>query len=184
MKFIRLKYLKIIIPVVLIIGVTVGLLVWANAPNQGTISNASTVKSPTAYFDKTLDGTYMKFKYSSKYVAKDAGPGNGDLERYTLSANTRYDRRILASVADLPDGRLESNGAYIFRQKNSSLYSHRMVKVGSDIIDVAVNKDGTEQTAMIPRDKKAAIISFVSSNTSDDLTTEIDSLLNSFQWKK
>lgn len=183
MIFRCLKYLKFVIPVVLVTGMVVVFLAWSNAPNQGTIANASTAKAPAAYFDKTLDGTYMKFQHSSKYLLTSEIPSNGDLERYTLSADTRYDKRILISVTNLPDGRLDSNGAYIYRQSSKDVYGMRKLQIGSELYTVWVRNDGTEQTAMIPRGNKVAIISSVTANPKDDLNTEMDALLNSFRLK-
>lgn len=178
-----LKYFKFLIPAVLVTGLAVGFLVWSNAPNQGTIANASPTKAPTAYFNKTLNGERMQFQYSSKYSLKNEIPSNGDLERYTLSADTRYDKRILISATNLPDGRLESNGAYTYRQSSKTVYAMRKLQVGSEVYTVWERNDGTEQTAMIPRGDKVAIITSVTANPKDDLTTEMDALLNSFRLK-
>jgi hypothetical protein len=156
---------------------------WASTPKQGTITNTSSSRVQTTYYDKKLEGTYMSFQYSGKYIAKTETVTNGDLERYTLSADTHYDKRILASVADLPDGRLESNGAYIFRQKSPDSYIYRKMQVNSGMIGVWVKKDGTEQTAMIPRGNKVVVISLVTASTNDDLAKETDALLNTFRWK-
>lgn len=184
MKHPRLKYFKILIPALLLIGVMAWFLVSANMPNKGSISNPPSNKASNDYYDKILDGTHFKFQYSSRFLAKNETATNGDLERYVLIADTRYDKRILASVTGLPDGRLESNGGYIFRQSSSSIYSSRTIKVGSDTITIWVKKDGTEQTAIIPNGQKAAVISFVTINTNENLTNEIDTLLSTFRWKQ
>lgn len=179
------KSLKIVVPIVVVLAAIVWFVLWANAPKQGTITNGSSSnKGPTTYYDKKLDGTYMSFQYSGKYVAKTETPTNGDVERYTLSADTRYDKRISASVSDLPDGQLTSNGNYIFRQKSTTLYTNRKVQVAGSTADVWVKKDGTEQTAIFAHGAKAATISFVTANTNDDLTSEIDALLKTFSWKQ
>lgn len=184
MKSLRIKYFKKLIIASMLIGAVYGLLVWANMPKKGSILNApNSNRASNKYTDLTLDGTNFKFQYSSSFNLKQEVASNGDVERYTLIADTRYDKRILASVAELSDGRLESNGAYIFRQ-NSSNYSNRKVKAGSEMATVWVKKDGTEQTAIIHNGKQAALISFVTSNINDNLTKDIDTLLSTFQWKQ
>jgi hypothetical protein len=178
------KNIKLVICMVLIAGALAGLTLWARTPTEGKILTPPPIKGPTTYYDKTLDGTYISFKYSGKYLPKNEGPRDNDMERYTLSADTHYDKRVLVSVAGLPDGRLEeSNGSYIFRQKSTDLYGSRKVPVGNTTTDVWVKKDGTEQTTMIPHGDKVAIISFVTANPSDDLTGEMDALLKTFAWK-
>lgn len=183
MRFFRLKYLIIIIPVLAVVGTVIGFVVWSNVPRHGVISNAPPAKSPTAYFDKTVDGTYMKFQYNSKYVLKKEIPINGDLERYTMSAGTRYDKRLLAVVANLPDSKLETYGAYIYRKTRTDLYAARKLQSGDEVYTVWVRSDGTEQTAMIPQGNKVAVITYVTANPKDDLTSEMDAFLNSYEWK-
>lgn len=176
------KYLKIAVPVLFVAGVIVCVVLWARAPQEGRITKSAVTKGPTTYYDKKLEGTYISFQYSGKYIVRNETAKDNDVELYTLSANTRYDKRILVSVANLPDGRLESNGAYIFRKKSPTVYTIRTVQVGDTQVEVWVKSDGLEQTAMIPRGNKVAVISFVTANMSDDLTTEADALLKTFRW--
>lgn len=183
MKHRILKYLKIIIIVALILGAITGIVIWARTPTVGIILSPPPLKGPTTYYDKKLNGKYMSFQYSGKYSATDQGTKDNDLERYTLNADTHYDKRLLASVANLPDSNVQSDGAYIFRQKSPSLYVDRKVTVQSTPIDVWVKNDGTEQTAMIPHGNKLAIITFVTANPADDLTGEMNALLKTFEWK-
>lgn len=180
----KMKYIGISISIVLVLGIIAGFVMWSHSPNKGRILTPQPAKGPSTYNDKKLVGTYMSFQYSGKYIVRNEAATNGDLERYTLSADTHYDKRILASVANLPDGKLESNGAYIFRQKSSNIYTSRKVTVDEGTVNVWVKNDGTEQTAMLPHGDKVAVVSLITAGTSDDLNTEMDALLKTFQWKQ
>jgi hypothetical protein len=183
MKHLIIRYLKLFTPIVVVIAVIVGLIIWARTPTLGRILSPPPLKGPTTYYDKKLDGRYMSFQYSGKYSASDQGAKDNDLERYALNADTHYDKRLLASVANLPDGKLESDGGYILRQKSTELYKNRKFVVSGNSIDVWVKNDNTEQTAMIPHGNKVAVISFVTTNPGDDLTGEMNALLKTFEWK-
>lgn len=162
----------------------VWVVVWSSAPHEGVISNPPQLQTPKVHTTNKLDGNYISFEYNGRYTAREDIPRNEAIEMYTLYADTRYDKRILASVTNLPDGRVESSAAYIYREKTPSLYTSRKIQVEGKDVEVWSKSDGTEQTAFIPHNDKLAIVSFVTSNTSDQLTGEMDGLLKTFQWKK
>lgn len=178
------RQLKLVVFVVIFIGLVIWVAVWAAHPREGVIVPPPEAQLTTPHTSNTLDGTYISFEYNGKYTAREDVPRNENIEMYTLYADTRYDKRILASVATLPDGRLETYAAYIYRQKATNVYASRKVQVAGSTVDVWTKNDGTEQTAFIPHNDKVAVISFVTTNTSDQLTGEMDSLLKTFQWKK
>lgn len=184
MKYIKPKYLKIIISIAVIAGAVTVFVLWAKSPHQGSVSKTQSPIGPAAYSDKQLNGKYLSFQYSGKYVAQSGGAKDNDLEIFILSAATQYEKRIVASVASLPDGKVESNGSYIYRQASTVTYSNRKVIVEGVPVDVWVKKDGLEQTAMIPHGNKLGVISFVTTNANDDLTGEMDTLLKTFRWKQ
>lgn len=186
MKLNQIKRSKIIVPaviVILVIGSVASFVLWASKPHQGRVTNASSSRETVAYQDKLLEGTYFQFVHSSNYSIKKEAALNGEIERYTLSAGTRYDKRLLAAITNLPDGQIDSYGAYIYRKSSADVYSMRKIQSGSNTYNVWVRKDGTEQTAMIQRGNKLALITLVTANPKDDLTTEMDALLNTFKWK-
>jgi hypothetical protein len=183
MKHLIWKYIKIFGLAAIIIAAIVGVVIWARAPTLGTILSPPPLQGPTTYYDKKLNGKYMSFQYSGKYSATDQGAKDNDLERYTLNADTHYDKRLLASVANLPDGKLEADGGYILRQKSTDLYKNRKFAVKGSSVDIWVKNDNTEQTAMIPHGNKVAVISLVTANPGDDLTGEMNALLKTFEWK-
>lgn len=182
MKHRKVKYLKVIIPVALVLGVVVGIVLWAGKPHSGTISPPPTTIAPTTYYDKKLEGKYITFQYSGKYIARDEKAVNNNLELHSLNADTHYDKRIMASVVGMPTGSLDRNGDYLYRRNSPAVYKSRTVHAGNKVIEVWVRNDGSEQTAMIPHGDKAAVISFVTASNSDSLTAEVDALLNTFQW--
>jgi hypothetical protein len=184
MRGFKPKYLKIIIPILLALGFIAWAVAWGGSTNEGTISPPSATKGPSTYTDKQLNGTYISFQYGGKYTNRDEAAKDNDIERHTLTADTRYDKRILASVSNLPDGQLTSNGGYLYRQKTPSLYTSRTVKLGGSAATVWAKNDGTEQTVIMARGTRAATISFVTANTKEDLTAEINALLKTFDWKK
>ena len=181
------KRLKIIIPVILIAAVALWLLIWMRAPSEGQILSvpASPTQTVQELKDKTLDGTYISFQFGGKYTASPNSPSNNDLERYTLSAGTTYDKRILAAVVNLPEKRLEANGDYMYRQKTPSVYSKRLLKTPSGVFEIWVNNNKIEQTAMAAHGDKAIIMSFMTTAGADaDLGGEVDTVLKSLTWKR
>jgi hypothetical protein len=184
MKRIKAKYVKATVFIVVLVVAIVAVAAWGKTPKLGRIKNPSVTNSPTTYYDKKLNGTYISFQYSGKYIEKNDGPGDNFLERHTLSADTHYDKRIQASVFSLPDSKLDSNGDYIYRMKSTSVYTNRKVSIHGAIVDIWVKNDGTEQTAFIAHGNKAASISFVTASASDNVTGEMDALLETLQWKQ
>ncbi len=175
---------KIIIAIVLI-GLLGWFLVWAALPNHAKLSAPkATNKTPAIVGDKDLNSTYISFRYNGKYLAKNEGPSNNDLEVHTLSADTHYNKQIIASVSTLPDGQLDSYGAYIFRKVRTDLYKARQVKVAGLAAEVWVKNDGSEQTVMIPHGNKVATLAFTTASQMDTLTAEVDALLKTFSWKE
>jgi hypothetical protein len=184
MRRIKIRYLKATIFLVVLVIAVIAIAVWGKTPRLGIIKNPSVTNSPTTYYDKKLNGTYISFQYSGKYMEKNDGPKDNYLERYTLSADTHYDKRIQASVIDLPDGKLESNGDYLYRMKSGSVYTARKIEIHGTVVNVWVKNDGTEQTAFITHGNKAASISFVTASGNDNVTGEMDALLETLQWKQ
>lgn len=186
-KLLHRKSLKKIIVVALIIGLAVYFVIWAASPSKGSVDvsatskNGSTTSVPTI---KNLDGTYIAFSYSGKYLAKSEGSKNNELEIHTLSADTHYDKRIIASVSNLPDGQIGSYGAYIYRKLHTETYTVKKVQVAGEAADLWVKNDGSEQTVMIPRGNKVATITFTTASMSDKLDSEAEALLKSFRWKQ
>lgn len=163
----------------------IGLLLWTRQPATGRITTASVPpKTVSNAQTKKLDGAYISFEYKGEYSAKPQSAADGSIERYVLDTSSQDNRQILASVTELPGGKLESNGNYIYRVKSPDVYESRTFDNGKQTITVWVKKDGTEQTAMIPSGNRLAVISFVSAGGSQVITTEdMNTLLKSFAWK-
>lgn len=180
------KRIKLIVTIIILIGGIVAVVTWTKSPSEGSVLNMppKVTKKVSTFSDKTLEGNYISFQYSGKYVASANVPANNDLERYVLSAGTNYDKRIQVSVANLPTGKLESNGDYIYRQKTPTIFSKRQFKSSVGTYDIWVRNDGTEQTAMLARGNKILTVSFLTSpGVEDNLGPEADALLNSLSWK-
>lgn len=169
----------------LLIGVVALMVIWMGAPHKGRVTLASSPHNEisSTRTDKTLHGTYMTFNYSGMYLAKSETDKNNDLEVHTLVADSNYDKRIVASVSNLPDGQLNSYGAYKMRSVRTDLYTARKIQLGDGVVDLWVRHDNTEQTAFILRGNKVVTISFVTSSTSGNLTPEVEAILRSFRWK-
>jgi hypothetical protein len=180
------KQFIIIIIILSIIGVISWLVIWMQTPARGSVSLTSTTnKTMPPLHAKKLDGTYVSFQYGGEYSAQTEEAANNDLERHTLNASTHYNKQILASVVELPGGLLQHNGDYVYRQKSTGTYANRKFQVNGRAIDVWVKRDGTEQTAMVPKGDKAAVVSLVTGPGANvDLTTEMDTLLKTLEWKK
>lgn len=178
------KHLKIIIPIIAVVGVAIWFMAWMTSPKQGKVQTPSvTQKTATPVADRTLDGTYVTFTYSGSYSVKSEGPKNNDLEIHTLSAAKNYDKRTIVSVSNLSDGQLGSYGAYIYRKLDTNTYTTRKVTVAGTTVDSWVKKDGSEQTIFLPKGNKIATITFTTASTNEQLTPEVDALLKTFRWK-
>lgn len=180
------KIVIIIISVALIAGSVTYALIWSQAPSRGKVVPVSALNNAAKTDSvKKLDGAYISLQHRAEYEVQKGTASNNDLERYTLSASTQYNKQILASVVNLPGGQLKSNGDYIYRHKSPETYTSRKLQVKDKVIDVWVKKDGTEQTAMIPRGDKAAVVSLVAAAGANlQLTTEMNELLHSLEWQK
>lgn len=183
----KLAQPKVVVPAVTVvtaIGMVGGFYLWANAPQQGRVTNTTPYQIPVVPKDKLLEATYFQFEYGGNYLMKKEIAANGDLERYTLSADTKYDKRILAFVSPLPPKGIEYNGAYILRKSSPGVYAMRTLTIKNVAYTIWVKNDGTEQTVMIPKGKQFTTISIVTANPQDNLTLELDALLTTYQWKK
>lgn len=180
------KRLLVTITIISIIGAIVWLVIWAQAPARGSVSFVSTPsKTASPLPDKKLEGTYISFQYRGEYSARVEDPANSDLERHTLDANTQYNKQILASVVILPGGQLQGNGDYLYRQKSTNTYINRKLHTNGSSIDIWVKKDGTEQTAMVQRGERAAVVSLITDPGVDtNLTVEMNELLKTLEWNK
>lgn len=180
------KRILIVIPIILIIGVVVLIILWAQAPSRGRVSPVSAANKPVhAPSIKELNGNYLSFQYGGEYTARAEAPRDSALERHALAASTHYHKQILVSVVTLPDGQLRSNGDYVYRQKSTNLYTNRKFQTKGEVVDVWVKRDGTEQTVMVPRGDKAAVVSLVTGPGANvDLTTEMNALLMTLEWEK
>jgi hypothetical protein len=180
------SYIIATIVLLLVAGLIAWGVMWMHMPARGKVMPTPPISAgTTSLINKRLSGKYISFEYKGEYTAQTDKSENGSLERYTLGAGTQYSKEIHISVSELPDGKLEANGDYIYRQKSMDVYSSRNLNTGHGIYKIWVKKDGTEQTAMVPKGDKVAVISFVIGNGSNiDVTTEINALLQSLEWKK
>jgi hypothetical protein len=178
------KYIfSLVVVVALVTGA--GLAWWASAPKKGRITSTPSQRNQSeGYSVKELDGRYISLSYSGRYVASSEPPRDGYVELHMLRASTTYNKQIAVSVAELPGGNADSNGQYLHRKKRTDLYQNRKVAVGDRMVDVWVKKDGSEQTAMMPKGELLATLSFTTANQNDNLTAEVDEILKSLRWKQ
>lgn len=177
---------KILLSGALLCIVAIAIIIyWATSPNEGSISQNSPARTAAVVADKRLEGVGFSVTYKGKYVLRTDEATNGAIERYTLSSGGQDRNQILVSVSELPDGRLSSNGDYIYRQKSPAAYSNRSLAVANgNTAEIWVRQDATEQTAMIAKNNSLLTISLTSpgSNTTD-MTIEMDAMLKSLALK-
>ncbi len=160
---------------------------WASASNTGQILTPAkktlAQSQAQAQTSQTYDGSYMTFRYSGQYQAHSRAAKDMDLELSMLTADTNYDKRLAVSVSNLPGGSLDNNSAYLLRKSQPFIYSSRQVSVDGGTAVVWTKTDGLEQTVLIPHGDKVAVLAFSTVGTVDDLQSEVDTLLTTFQWK-
>ena len=157
---------------------------WANTPKKGKVITAPVMRDQDqGYSVKELNGQYISFSYSGIYIPSSEPARDNFVELHMLRASTIYDKQIAVAVANLPDGNVNSNGAYLLRKSHPDLYKNRILNLGDKQIEVWSKSDGSEETAIMPKGDKVAILSFTSANKNDNLRTEADEVLKSFQWK-
>lgn len=156
---------------------------WSSSSNQGQISSATAAAQTRLPAYLNYDGTYIAFRYASKYQVEKLPVADSNLELATLTANTSFGKKLAVSVAKTEDGTLDTNSAFILRKSHQDLYSVRSITVGSGKAIAYTKNDGLEETVFIPRGNKVAMFSFSTTGTVDNLKTESETLLSSFEWK-
>lgn len=178
----RKKYLAL--PLVLAF-VVVGLgIFWSLSRNEGQINDTAVAAQTRLPPYLSYDGTYITFRYASKYQVEKLPVADKNLELATLTANTVFGKKLAVSVAKTEDGTLDTNSAYILRKSHQDLYSVRSIKIDGGQAAAYTKNDGLEETVFIPRGDKVAMFSFSTTGTVDDLKAESETVLESFQWKQ
>lgn len=179
-----MKKQYVAIPVVVLVVAVAGVIAWSSAGNKGQISDtrASTPVRLAAYQD--YNGSYMSFRYASKYQVQKLPAADNNLELATLTANTVFEKKLAVSVAKAEDGTLNANSAYILRKSHPELYSAQTLTVDGAPATAYTKNDGLEETIFIPRGNKVAMFSFSTAGTVDNLSAEANELLASFTWKQ
>jgi hypothetical protein len=176
--------IKILIAGALLI-VTFFVVVWANSNNTGVVETPYSVlpKATVAY--KDYDGTSLSFRYLGVYSIRKPAveQKNANVGQVMFKADTTYEKHLSVEVSNLPGGALAQNSAYNLRLNSPNEYASRSLTVDGVQATIWVKKDGTEQTAMVPRGNRLATFSFVQIGTQSDITPEVDALLATVKWK-
>jgi hypothetical protein len=167
---------------IVVIAVGSGIL-WAMSANPGEIA-ATNPKIPV-YSPARLDykGAYMTFSYDGNYKAHQLPATDNDLENTILSADKNYDKRLAVSVSKLKGGELTTNSAYNLRASQPTVYSSQLITVDGGSATMWTKSDGSEQTVFIPHADKIAVLSFSTTGTANNLSTEATAVVASFRWK-
>lgn len=177
------KRTVIVVVVTAIIAAIAGFLVWSQSASQGTVTTSYKSNKPIA--DKQLDGRYFKLTYPGRYAIKKVESTNPrDLEVYTLTADTVYDKRLIVTVVQLPSGRLDDESGYKLRQAHSDEYTAETKPFGDDTATIMSKRDGSERTIFVPHRGKLLTLSFVTDPANDTgLAGEAEVVLGGFTWK-
>jgi hypothetical protein len=185
MKFKLTKRKKVILTiVVIVVSVAMLFFLWLQSGNKGSIKQNGTHTVQAINKDnKILDTKLMRFEYPYNYNARETQTTDVDLEMHQLDATTAYEKKISASVSVLPDGTLNSNSAYLLRKSRADLYRKRL-DASSLAAEIWVSYDNKEQTVFIKKSNRVAVISFIQNGGDyNNLTKEVDALIESFKWK-
>ena len=184
MKSKVLNFLKFVVIATTII-VIIGLFWWFSTANKGSIGEAQQFKSINKKVGyNELNGKYIYLQYANNYFIQKLPATDNDLELYTISANTAYTKQLVVSVTKLPDNKLENNSAYMLRNTRTDLYTERVVETKTLKARVWTRNDNQEQTAILEKDSKVAVLSFVQQGGEPyKLNAEVNTLLRSFEWR-
>jgi hypothetical protein len=169
---------------VVVVGSSIGFGVWAVSDNKGTIvSVKDDYKDDTRPKILDLNGRYINFKYSSMYQSVKQDAGGISLENYFLTANTNYEKHLAVAVYSLRDTNLESFSPYNVRLVQPSLYKRSEAVVAGNSVITFAKSDNSEQTVFIAHGDKVTSLSFTTTGSYDDLTSEVSTILQTFSWK-
>lgn len=175
---------RIVWALVLIVLVVVVLFVlWLTADNEGKISDPSGSARSNVPSYKDFDGKFITFRYSGMYGVRALPTANQDLELYNFSASTMYQKNIAVSVSELTAGSLNNNSAYNLRRSQPDKYAQRDIQVAGMPATLWVKHDGKEETAIIPKGDRVAVLSFTTAGPTGQLGSEVTALLQTFTWK-
>ncbi len=175
-----------LIMVIVLIVLVVLAIYWLQSSNQGTITQSgldqqSSVQQTTY---KDLDTQYIHLSYLSTYIPHQLKATDNDLEIWQLDAATAYTKQLAITVSTLPDGTLKTSSAYLLRSVRPDLYSKRTVSLESEVVDVWVSQDRTEQTVFFTKNGRQTILAFTQKGGNlANLTEEVDAAIKSFRWK-
>jgi len=167
----------------LVIIAAVVIVLWVFSSNTGQVIDASSQKDSQLAPYLTYDGTYISFNYKSVYQAHDEHPEDGSLELVSLNASTNYEKRLSVAVQAAPVGGMETISAYQMRKTQPAVYTSQQLTTDAGKAVAWLKNDGTEDTIFIAHGDKVATLSFATVGRVDDLQTEANILLSSFQWK-
>lgn len=167
-----------------VVASSIGFSAWAVSDNKGMIvSVKNDYKDATGPKILDLNGRYINFKYGSMYQSVKQDAGGISLENYYLTANTNYEKHMAVAVYSLQDDNLESLSPYRGRLIQPELYKHSSSVVAGNPVIIFSKNDGSEQTVFITRADKVASLSFTTTGSYDDLTSEVAAILQTFSWK-
>ncbi len=182
-RFNRSGYILSGVALLFIISV-VGFGAWATAGNKGIVQMPPDRPLKHDPDKQKLDGKYISFEYNGVYDLKKQPSTSNDVEMYYLTANANYEKHLAVDVSRLTTGGLSNYVSYTARSGRKDLYTEQALTVDGGPATEFVKNDTTERTVFVPHGDKVLVLSFVSNSILDDLQTEIDDLLNSFQWKQ
>jgi hypothetical protein len=167
-----------------VVASSIGFGAWAVSDNKGTVvSVKDDYRGASGPKILDLSGRYINFKYTNVYQSVKQDVGGISLESYSLTANTNYEKHLAVAVYSLQDNALESLSPYNVRLVQPSLYKRSEAVVAGNPVIMFAKSDGSEQTVFLTRGDKVASLSFTTTGTYDDLTHEVDTILQTFSWK-
>ncbi len=170
--------------VVFIVGLVIGLIVFASRPSMGTITKYQPTTSTTLIRANTLQlkGDYFSLKYKNIYGKDDTTKVDPKaFEQHTLTADASY-KKVMAIIIDPLEGSLQEESSYNLRTHHAETYSLRTISGPAGPASVMTANDRGEQVIYFVKNGKVAILALTTTGPRDDLNPEVEKLVQSFEW--
>ena len=176
----RRKTLITVLVALLLLGLVA--IRWFSSSSQASITSNPSAQDQAAVPDKTFRDNYISFQYSGSYVAGQMAFQPHDLDVMMLRSDSPIDKQLAVSVTE---GDATQSSGYILRKSAPETYSAQQLTVDGGPATIWIKNDNTEQSVYIQRGDKFALLSFSLGGTvtSDQLTPEVQQLLQTFRWQ-
>jgi hypothetical protein len=178
---------------VLLVSIIVCGLIWRNlsSPGYGQVSIVKPDTSPTTKLPEytSLTTNFYSVNYSQRYAQKPTDiPAAGLLDQKVLSyklGGQPGDSTIEIDIKSAPYGGITEDGTYIYYQKRPSQYKLSNKVYQGEIVDIATSLNGQpEATALWLHGSYLMLIKLTTADKDQSITSELNDLLSSLQWRQ